>query len=198
MKIVGLVGGSGTGKSTIAFHLERLGAGHIDADAIAHEVLRSDEAVKRRVKARFGSRVFAGDDIDRVELGRLVFESPELLQALNSITHPSIIAECVEQLDRLRDAGKSFIVIDAALLLEVPVPFKIDLMIALRCGRDEQLRRLLAKGGATEEQLRARLDNQSHIEKSFYRADVVVDTEKPKDEMLSEIDRLVRFLLDDR
>lgn len=195
MKIVGLVGGSGTGKSTIAEHLEHRGAGHIDADAIAHAVLRSNESVRRRIKARFGARVFVGDDIDRIALGKLVFEDPGLLQALNSITHPAIIEACVEHLDELREAGKSLVVIDAALLLDVPVPFKIDLMIALRCGREERLRRLAGRGDATDEQIRARLDNQSHIEKSFYRADVVVDTEKPKDEVLKKIDRLIGFLL---
>jgi dephospho-CoA kinase len=197
MRIVGLVGGSGTGKSTIAAHLSRKGAGHIDADRVAHEVLSDNEAVRRRIKARFGTKVFEGDDIDRGLLGRLVFENPGLLRALNSITHPVIIAECVERLEALQQEGKPLVVIDAALLLEVPVPFRIDLMIALRCSRDEQLRRLLAAGNATEEQIRSRLDNQAHIEKSFYRADVVVDTERPVETILAEIDRLIEFLLAD-
>lgn len=198
MKIVGLVGESGTGKSTIAEHLERQGAGHVDADAVAHEILRNDDSVRRRIKARFGAKVFDGDGIDRAALGKLVFGNPDLLQALNSIIHPAIIRECVERLDALRNEGKSLAVIDAALLLEVPMPFKIDLMIALRCPRDEQLRRLLAPEGADEEQIRARVESQAHIEKSFYRADVVVDTGRPKDEVLEEIDKVIPFLLGGR
>jgi dephospho-CoA kinase len=198
MKIVGIVGGSGTGKTTIAEHIVRgRNAGHIDADRVAHEILQRDAKVRRRIKARFGTRVFDGDEIDRAKLGELVFATPELLRALNSIIHPAIIEECIARLESMRDEGKELVVIDAALLLEVPVPFRFDLMIALRCGPEEQLRRLIAKGGAGEDDLRARLDSQSNIEKSFYRADVVVDTGRPIDEVLNDVDKLVRLLLGD-
>ncbi len=77
-------------------------------------------------------------------------------------------------------------------------PFDIDLIIALRCRREERTRRLRAKGGATEEEINARLDSQVHLEGSFARADVVVDTDRPVAEMLSEIDRIVEVLLDQK
>lgn len=194
MKIIGLAGESGTGKTTIAKHLERRGAGHIDADRIAHDLLRDDPEVRRRIRARFGTAVFDGDDVDRSRLGEVVFEDPALLQALNSIIHPAIITACVEAVTRFADAGKRWVVIDAALLLEVPLPIRFDLMIGLQCGRSEQRRRLLARDSVDAAAVDARLERQAHIEKSFYRADVVIDTGRDKDEVLDEIDRLVDFL----
>lgn len=191
MKVVGLVGGSGTGKSTIAAHLEGRGAGSIDADVIAHDVLRDDAGVAQEIRDRFGAGVFRDAQIDRNALGRIVFGDGEALEALNAIIHPRVIGECVRRLARFEKEGKAVVVIDAALLLEVTVPFDIDVMIALRCGRDEQIRRLIEKGGASKEGILARLDNQRHIEKSFYRADAVVDTGRPLAQVLEDVDKLL-------
>ncbi len=66
MKVVGLVGESGTGKTTIAEHLEKKGGGRIDADAIVHQILKDDDEVKSAVRKRFGNGVFRGDEIDRL------------------------------------------------------------------------------------------------------------------------------------
>ena len=194
MVIVGLAGGSGTGKSTIAHHLESQGAGYIDADEIAQEVLRSNEEVRQRIRERFGIGAFDGDKIDRAALGERVFSDGEALAALSAIVHPAIIDVCRERIERFRKEGKDLVVIDAALLLEVDMGFPIDLLIALRCASDEQIRRLLAIGGFSRDQIEARLKAQEHLEKSFYRADVVVDTDRPKSEVLTEIERIVRFL----
>jgi dephospho-CoA kinase len=196
MKVVGLVGQSGTGKTTIAEHLQRRGAGRIDGDDIAHEVLRVDEGVRRAIRDRFGPRVLVDDEIDRSVLGEIVFSDPAELEVLNGIVHPAIIRVLTERLEAFEKGGADLVVIDAALLLEVPLPFDIDLMIALRCRRAEQTRRLRAKSGASEKEIGARLDSQAHIEKSFGRADVVVNTERPKADLLSEIDRIIKALLD--
>jgi dephospho-CoA kinase len=194
-KIIGLVGRSGSGKSTIARHLVEQGAGHIDADAIVHDVLDRDEAVRRAVRNRFGEEVFDGGRIDRAALGRVVFGDPAALAALNGIVHPAVIRACAERLAALGSTGSAWVVIDAALLLDVSLPFDIDLMIALRCDRKVLTRRLRAKGDRTAEEIEARLDRQEQLEESFDRADVIVDTDRPVRETLGEIDRLVKFLL---
>jgi len=195
MRILGLVGQSGTGKTTVAEHLERNGAGRIDADSIVHDVLKEDSAVRRAVRERFGTDVFSGGEIDRGVLGRLVFSDPESLEALNRIVHPPVIDACVAQLRAFEASGTDLVVLDAALLLEVPLPFEVDLVIGLRCSRDEQMRRLRAVGGRSDEDLSARLDAQAHVEASLDRADVVVDTGGPKEAVFDEIDRIIRILL---
>lgn len=194
MKIIGLAGGSGTGKTTVADHLERRGAGRIDADKIVHEVLRTDEKVRRAIGARFGSGVFANGEVNRRALADIVFADPLALADLQGIVHPPVIAAFAEAVERFRASVVRLVVIDAALLLEVPLPFEVDLMIALRCARDERLRRLRA-AGVPEKVIHARLASQANLETPFDRADIVLDTEKPKEELFVEIDRIIEVLL---
>jgi dephospho-CoA kinase len=198
MKIIGLAGGSGTGKTTLAEHLEKSGAARIDADALAHEILQTDATVAKAIRARFGDAVFDGVRIDRRALAEVVFADWTALSDLNRIVHPPVIEAITRRLERLKAGGVELVVIDAALLLEVPLPVAIDLMIGLHCSPAEQLRRLRAKGDTPEPAIQARLASQRDIERWFDKADVVVNTEKPKADLFAEIDRLITMLLGGR
>jgi len=199
MVIVGLAGESGTGKTTIARHLVGRGAVHIDADRVGHELLDADAEVTAAVRALAGDGVFdAGGRIDRRRLGAAVFADPDLLLRYNAIIHPAIRRRCGELVEAARLGAATMVVVDAALLLDSSMPFEFDLMIALRASHDTQLRRLVARGDRTEAEARARLDRQHDIEKSFYKADAVVDTDMDLPEVLAEIDRHVAPLLNDR
>lgn len=196
MKIIGIAGGSGSGKTTIAHHLAQRGGGHVDADAVGHELLDHDEAVRQSIRERFGDAVFAADGAtDRAALGEVVFNDPEALAGLGTIIHPPIRRRCGELIRAAEAGGAEFAVVDGALLLDSQMPFRFDMMIALRIDGREQKRRLMAKGGWSEEQLDRRLGSQGHIEKSFYKADVVIDTGRQLSDVLSDIDDHVDRLL---
>jgi dephospho-CoA kinase len=196
VKVIGLAGGTGTGKSTIAAHLVRRGAGHIDADRVTHDVLERDRDVRQKIVARFGGSILSEGRINRRALGAIVFRDAEARLALNAIIHPAIVSACAREIETLRQDGKRVVVIDAALLLEVPLPFDVDLMIALRCDRGERARRLQAKAELTDADIEARLESQASIEDAFDRADVVVDTGRPLAAVLGDIDRLTAPLWD--
>jgi len=193
MPIIGVAGGSGTGKSTIAAHVAgRLSGIHIDTDRVAHGLLGGNDDVIAAVRRRFGEPVFdALGRIDRRALGAVVFSHEAARLDLNAIIHPAIRRVCGVLVERARAGGVGAVVVDGALLLDSKMPFSFDLMIALRCGTDEQLGRIMAKGGHTEEEVRQRLESQVGIEKSFYKADVVVDTDGDLPQVLAEIDRVV-------
>lgn len=196
MKIVGLAGESGTGKSTIAAHLTMRGGAHVESDLIGHDVLEKDEDARRLIRERIGADVFDADGhVDRRRLGKKVFTDDALRAAFDGIVHPAIRRECGRQVDVLRGAGVPFVVIDGALLLGSVMPFEWDLMIALYCEEEEQVARLMAKGGRTEGEVRDRLASQRAIRESFDKADVVIDTFRPKEEVLAEIDALIDDLL---
>ena len=196
MKIVGIAGKSGTGKSTIAAHLTMRGGAHIDADLVGHEVLESDEDARANIRRRIGEDVFdAEGHIDRRRLGARVFNDAALLVTLNEIVHPAIRRECARKIEQLEAAGVPFAVVDAALLLESEMPFKWDLLIVLVCEEEEQFSRLMAKGGRTEAEVRQRLESQRGIGESIDRADVVLDTCRPRDEVLADANALVDELL---
>ena len=192
MKVIGIAGESGTGKTMIGEHLAGRGAVHIDADRVGHELLVGSRDVIDAVRAIFGDSVFDGDGVvDRRKLGEHVFADEDLRKRLNSVIHPAIRARCGELVEEARERGAPFVVIDAALLLDSQMPFSFDLLMGLRASHEVQVERLLARGGYTEQEIRARLASQEAVEKSFYKAGVVVDTEKERDEVLAEIDRLV-------
>lgn len=196
MKIVGVAGESGTGKSTVAAHLRMRGGAHIETDMIGHEVLEKDEEARRLIRERIGEDVFNGEGhVDRRRLGARVFSDDAVRAALNAIVHPAIRRECGQRVEVLKKAGVPFVVIDGALLLDSQMPFGWDLMIALECDEAEQLVRLMAMGGRTEGEVRDRLASQRGIRDSIGKADVVVDTCRPKDEVLAEIDALIDDLL---
>jgi len=197
MKIIGLAGESGTGKSTIAAYLTTRGGAHIDADIVGHDILNLDPEVREKIREFISADVFDPDGrLDRRRLGALVFNDTAMLQALNDILHPAIREKCAERIKELETTGCPFVVIDAALLLTSRMPFEFDLLIALDCGRDEQMERLTSKGVRTREEVSDRLRNQRHIRDFFDRADVIINTEKSKEEVFAEIDSYVDKLLE--
>jgi len=198
MIVVGIAGGSGTGKSTIARHVaERFHGVHIDADRVAHAALAEDAGVLVQLRATFGEGILNPDgSVSRLRLGRAVFADPALLARLNAIVHPAVIARCAAAVEAARAAGARVAVVDAALLFEVEMPFDFDLLIALTCDPQTRLARILAKGGWAEADVRARLARQQDMEKHFYKADAVVDTGRDLSSVLKDVGARVAAVLD--
>jgi dephospho-CoA kinase len=192
MYTIGIAGGSGTGKSTIAAHLAARYRGvHLDADRVAHQVLE-EPVVVGAIRREFGAGVIdVNGSVNRRRLGVYVFSDGAKRAALNAIVHPAIIARCADEVARARAQGVPVVVVDAALILEVDMSISFDLTIALTCDNETRLARLRGRGGWSEAELRTRLEAQKALEKHFYKADAVVDTGPALPDVLAEIDRLV-------
>ncbi len=197
-RVIGIAGGSGTGKSTVAAHLAAKFRGvHVDGDRIAHAVLQDDAGVKRMIRDAFGAGVFdPAGRIDRRALGRVVYADYDALAALNAIVHPAVVARCADAVEKARAGRVALAVVDAALLLEVPMTLAFDFTIALTCDREVRVERLLAKGGRSAAEIRDRLDRQEAMEKHFAKADAVVDTGRELTAVLADVDALVAAALD--
>jgi len=192
VKIIGLAGESGTGKTMIGEHMAARGAVHIDADRVGHELLAGDPAVIAEVRGLLGDGILDADGrIDRRRVGEIVFADDDARASFNAIIHPAIRRRCGELVEEARRDGAALVVVDAALLLESKMPFAFDLLIALKAPRAVQIARLRGRGGHSDEEIRARLESQNDIEKSFYKADLVVDTDTSREDVLAEIDRAV-------
>jgi len=164
---------------------------HIDADKIGHALLAGDLGVMAEIESAFGSDVVSPEGgIDRKKLGRKVFSDERLVKKLNAIMHPAIIAMITDRIAELEQSGVRMVVLDAALLLEVGLPFEPDVTIAFRCPAREQVRRL-REAGLCERDIELRLRNQENLERSFRKADYVVDTDKPLAEVLAEVDGII-------
>lgn len=192
MYTIGIAGGSGTGKSTIAAHVAHRYQGvHIDADLVAHGVLE-EAAVIGEIRREFGPSVIDADgSVNRRRLGVYVFSDAGRRAALNAIVHPAIVARCAALVKDAGEAGAAVVVVDAALLLEVDMQITFDFTLALKCEPEIRLARLRGRGGWSEGELRSRLDAQVGLEKHFYKADAVVDTGPSLPEVLAAVDRLL-------
>ena len=177
MLTVGLTGGIGSGKSTVAKILAELGAPSFDADKVGHEIYRPDGPAYHEVIAAFGSAVVAPDGtIDRKKLGPIVFADPAQLRRLESIVHPRMFERMRAMVAEMRAQGVSApIVIEAAILIEAhwqPLFDEIWLVVA---PREKVIERVEAERGLKPEQTEARIKAQLSDDERRRHASLVID-----------------------
>jgi dephospho-CoA kinase len=196
---VGVTGGIASGKTTVAAFLEELGACRIDADRIAHELMEPGGAAYRAVVERFGTAILDGAGrMRRSSLAAVVFADPAARAALDAIIHPPVIEEVERRFLRCAGTGDSSLaVVDAALLVESGYFRSLHRLIVVRCGRETQLKRLLARGGLGPEEARARIESQAPLDAKLEVADYVIDTETALPETRLEVARVHASLLAD-
>jgi len=179
--VIGLVGGIGSGKSTVARHLTtRRSVAVLDADEIGHRVL-TEPQIQQKIRERFGEAVFdEQQNVDRAELGRRVFgDSAEKRQArfdLEQIVHPRIRAELQQEIERLRDAGGiEAILLDAAVLLEAGWNQLADRIVFVDCSPEQRLARVAAGRNWDLTELRKRETSQYSLDRKRAAADATID-----------------------
>ncbi len=171
--VIGLTGNIATGKSTVAGMLERLGAEVLDADKLAHRVMRAGTEVYHAVVQRFGPTVVEADgEIDRAALGQIVFADSQALSDLEALVHPAVIAETRRWLG---DARGPVAVVEAIKLLEAGMRADCDAVWVVTSPRPVQEERLRTLRGLTGDQAQARIDAQSPQEAKVRVADRVID-----------------------
>lgn len=174
MKIIGLTGSFGTGKTFVASIFRSLGAKVIDADRIAHGVIRKGKPEYNRIVKSFGKEILnEKKEIDRAKLGAVVFSNAALLRELNRIVHPSVIKEIRRS---IRTAGKKdIVVIDAPLLIEASLDKFIDKLIVVKCQKRRQIERCREKFCLQKKEILRRIESQIPLKKKMKMADLVID-----------------------
>ncbi len=147
IKIIGLTGGAGSGKSTVAKLFQSLGACVIDADKLGHELLDKKSPCFAKVVKTFGLEVVVNGKIDRKILGQMVFSDKRKLAELNKITHPYILKQIKEKIVIIKKSGYyGMVVIDAALIIQWGWKKRLDCIIMVNAPVRIRLERLRAKG----------------------------------------------------
>lgn len=194
MKVIGLTGGIGSGKSTVSGFLKELGAVIIDADRVGHEAFKPDTEAWREVVAAFGKEILTPDgDVDRRKLGKIVFDNYEALARLNQIVHPRIRAQVKAQIEEYRRQGTGVVVLEAPVLLEAGRPSlvdEVDEVWVTVAPESTVLKRLKKKLGLSEPESLARIRSQLPPEEKIKQADVVIDTDCDLDELKSRVKKL--------
>lgn len=190
MLSVGLTGGIGSGKSTVARRLRDLGAVVVDADAVAREVLVPGSEGLSRVTERFGDDVLADDgSLDRAALAGKVFGDVNAHADLEEITHPLIAARTAELFAAAPD--DAIVVHDVPLLVEKQMGDRYHLAVVVHASTAVRLERLVGRG-VPESDARARMDHQASDGARRAAADVLLDNEGAEEELFAQVDALWR------
>ena len=194
MKIViGVTGGTGSGKSTVSSYLKERGAKIIDADIVARKIVMPGETALSEIEKSFGKEVILPDGcLDRKKLASIVFSDGERLNILNSITHKYIIADISRTLS---ETEENIAVIDAALLFQTELHKLCDKTIAVIADEKVRKERIINRDGLSEELAQNRISSQEP--NSFYeeRGDYVLVNDGKFDCLKIEIERILKELM---
>src|SRR5574337_64838 len=183
MVVVGLTGGIGSGKSTVAAMFRRLGATVIDADQVAHELVEPDRPLFEAVVLAFGREVVGADGrIDRRRLGAIVFADPTARKRLEELLHPAIIEECERRIRQAEVSGTAVCLIDAALLIESGWHARFDAAILVEASEALRLDRLVRSRGLSQDDAMLRIRSQMPQAEKRRHAGYVIENEGPLEE----------------
>lgn len=192
---IGLTGGIGTGKSTVASMLRDRDCMILEMDPIGHELLEPEQDAYNEVIGDFGLGILGPHaTIDRAKLGAIVFADPAKRARLNEILHPRILDVVRQWFAALaRPGGPEFAFVEAALILESGFQNELDRIIVCWCRPDQQIERLLERE-LTREQALARIAAQMPIDEKRKLADDVIDCSKSITDTERQVDALLAKL----
>lgn len=186
---VGLTGGIASGKSTVSRFLRREGASIIDADEIAHAVILKGAEAYQPVVEVFGKEILdQAGEIDRKQLGEIVFNDPNKRKILNRLIHPFVFKRAdleKKEMARLHPGG--VIVFDAALLIETEAHLRMDWILLVYVDRATQIERLLRRNGLSFMEAERRINAQMPLDDKISFADEVIDNRKPLQAVEEEV-----------
>jgi dephospho-CoA kinase len=194
MLLVGLTGGIGTGKSTVARMLEKRGAVVFDADVLARQAVAPGTPGFEQVIERFGPNVLApGGGLDREALASIVFSDPAARRDLEGIVHPEVRRMFAEGCEEYRDSDR-VVVFSAPLLVETGMHTAFDLLIVVSAPVATQIERLMRDRGMGERDIQARIAVQLPLEAKAEVADILVDNEGTLEELERRVEQVWRDL----
>jgi dephospho-CoA kinase len=196
MRIFGLTGNIGAGKSAVAAMLREAGIPVLDADRISREVTAPGGRAYDAVVEAFGRGILRDDGtIDRKRLGEIVFADGSLRARLEAITHPAILEAMKEALAELALGGHRAAVVEATLIHESGRKGLFEAVISVTCDRETQISRLISRDGISRSQAEARIRAQMDSERKAGASDYVIDNSGDLDETRRQVDAIIRTLL---
>jgi dephospho-CoA kinase len=154
---IGITGGIGSGKSTVAKVFEVLGIPVYYADDAAKRLMNEDEELKQKIKSQFGESVYTNEHLNKKELANIVFNAPEKLEILNSLVHPATLKNAERWMQKNTTA---YCIKEAALIFESGAQQNLDYVIGVTAPAPLRILRTMQRDGVTREEVMARMDKQ--------------------------------------
>jgi dephospho-CoA kinase len=173
-KIIGLTGGIGSGKTTIANHLKSLGIPIYNSDDQAKKILYLPETVES-LKSVFGDVIFTNEMFDKEKLSKIVFNNPEQLKLLNQIIHPAVKVDFENWLKANKNSP--LVIKEAAILFESGSYKNCDVIISVSAPQEIRIQRVIARDHLTYDEVMFRINNQWTDEMRNEKSDYVIDNQ---------------------
>jgi len=193
MKIIGLTGGIGTGKSTVSAYLKEKGCVILDADKMSRQLTAPGGKALPEIRRIFGAEVFSDDGtLDRKKLGNIVFNNADKLKALEEITTQKVVEQTIDGLVRLRKASyNGIVIIDAPLLFECGMQVLAEANWLVPARLEVRIERIIKRDGLDRQSILDRINNQMNDEEKMTMADYVIDNSGNLESLYQQIDKLI-------
>lgn len=189
--IIGITGSIACGKSLVSNYLQEKGYTIIDADKIGRMALENDE-VKKQLVNKFGKSILKDNEINRVTLGKLVFENNENLKELNNIIHPQIRKNISEQIQVHKN--EKLVFVDVPLLFEAKFDDLVEKIIVISLDEKIQLERLMNRNSLSKEEALQRIKSQIPVREKEKLGDYIVDNSFTQENTYNQVDRILEKL----
>ena len=177
MRIVGLTGGIGSGKSTVLNEFKNLGIKTYSADKVAKKLINSDKVLVKSIKNLFGDNIYINNIIDSEKLSKIVFQNPNKLESLNSIIHPAV-AKDFESFIKANNGD--YIVKEVAIIFETNTEDNYDKIILIRAPLEKRIKRVILRDNTTREDVIRRVNNQINDSTIIDNCDYIIDNNNLK------------------
>lgn len=206
IKVVGLTGGIGTGKSTAASYLRDRGFAHIDADEIGRELTADGSSLLPVLDSIFGPEGEMGDGttrilddgvLDRKALASVVFSDAERKKRLDDLMFSHIVDEIDRRTEEIKETPGDIcgVLIDAPLLFEAGLDSRCDTVLLITADMDKRIDRVRMRDGMSEYEITARIKNQMPDEERKARSDEIIDNSGDVDELYDRLEKMIDFLI---
>lgn len=195
MKIIGITGPTGAGKSVLCEHLTKAGIPCIDADRVYHSLLLPPSECLNAIKRAFGDEIFSPDGkLDRAKLGAIVFNEPKKLELLNKTVLGNVLCEIRLIIDDYRRKGVGSVAVDAPTLIESGFYKECTTVISVLAPREVRLGRIMERDCLSEEKAQLRINAQKSDE--FYReySDIIIQNDGNPKEFKKKIENIIKDL----
>lgn len=188
---IGITGGTGSGKTSVCKHLRDKGFQVIDSDAIARTILEKDSDAYNVVVSHFGKSILKSNgEINRKDLGSIVFDSPEDLNFLQSVVTKKTVESVINIFDTIVPE-KKIIFLDAPILFEVGLDKYVDMVWMVLAPRDQRMNRLAKRDGISDYEIEKRMAAQMPEEKKQKLSDIIILNDGTLDELHLRVDKLL-------
>lgn len=195
--LVGLTGGIGSGQSTVAAMMEKLGAKIINADKVAKKIIEHDHEVRSDIKSAFGrSVVTRRGGINRKVLANIAFNDAKKTAALNKIVHPRMVSNVIDEIEKSRESRRfPVIALDAALIFEIQLEQMFDQIVVVSSQKNLRLSRVSERDGMAEADILARMARQIPLQEKVKWADHVIHNNGNLEQLEKKVKKVYDLLL---